>query len=435
MSSVSTSSLRALAPLGLLVAAAACTDGGDVDLTDDPERYIEDATWRRAVLEHDLTSTDNDYARERLSQYGMAGLGWDALPELDFPSRALTVADTQGLAEARPLSGGNLSRLVPDELPTTDEAWIELGRRVFFEYPLRPSSDLEAMAGEPATLEEVGFLVEDGAWVSLRVFEDDAGQLRIGHTCAQCHASRDVVTGEVTAVRSNRAMDYGTLRLRALDIAPGPLAPELENTAIADLAHLGAGRADVLNDDEFNPYAFPDLGGLVDMPYLHHNANWRNRAVGTLAVRCETLFITSARGAGRIPRVLSWALAMFYRSLPAPGPVDVVDDDLAAAGAEVFEGLGCTGCHTPPLYTSDRLVTLEEVGTDDAAGASPARFSGHYRIPSLRGVGGNAPYLHHGAFSTLEEMFDPARTEPGHPFGLDLEEDERRALLEFLRSL
>ena len=89
----------------------------------------------------------------------------------------------------------------------------------------------------------------------------------------------------------------------------------------------------------------------------------------------------------------------------------------------------------PPTYTSDRLVSLEEVGTDPAAGTSPARGTGYYRIPSLRGVGRTAPYLHHGAVRTLEEMLSPEREEPGHEFGMDLSEEERSQLIAFLRSI
>ena len=52
------------------------------------------------------------------------------------------------------------------------------------------------------------------------------------------------------------------------------------------------------------------------------------------------------------------------------------------------------------------------------------------------GQGGRtAPYLHHGAVPSLEVMFDPAREEPGHEFGLDLSESDRQALLAFLESI
>lgn len=408
----------------------------DLDLRDDPEAYVGDVNYRRGILERDLTSTDNDYAQERLALYGVMGFGWEALPERDPPSRPFTLDDAQRLADGRPLERGDLVTLAPLELPTDDAAWIDLGRRTFFEYPLRVSGDLEALADDIDALEEVGFLVEDGEVVSLRVFEDATGQLRIGHSCAQCHASRDLATGDITASRSNRAMDLGAIQLRADGFDPEDLPAELDSTPLADLGRLGPGRGDVLNDGSFNPYAFPDLGGLVDLPYLHHNANWRHEGAATLAVRCETLFITASREIGRPPRSLSWAISRYYRSLPPPPPLPLsLDPDEVARGEDIFESATCTSCHVPPLYTSDRQVAVEDIGTDPGAGLSRSRFSGNYRIPSLRGVGGNAPYLHHGAFDALEDMFDPAREEPGHPYGLELNDADRSALLAFLRSL
>ena len=230
-------------------------------------------------------------------------------------------------------------------------------------------------------------------------------------------------------------MDIGAARLLVIGFEPAELPPELDSTPLGDLARLGPGRADVLGDGQFNPYAFPDMGGLADMPFLHHNANWRHTATVTLAVRCETLFITSASQQSRIPRVLSYAIAAYFRSLAPPPPVTAQSGELEAEGEQHFEQAGCVGCHTPPLYTSDRSVSLEDVGTNPSAGESPVRATGYYRIPSLRGVGRAAPYLHDGSISTLEGMFTRGRKVPGHPWGQELEEGERAALLAFLRSL
>tara|TARA_B100000029_G_scaffold494210_1_gene557651 strand:- start:92 stop:784 length:693 start_codon:yes stop_codon:yes gene_type:complete len=230
-------------------------------------------------------------------------------------------------------------------------------------------------------------------------------------------------------------MDVGLARLLVMDTQEGGLPPELDSTEAADLERLGPGRTDVLSDQEFNPYALPDFGGLADLPFLHHNANWHHRGTATLAVRCETLFITADSGRTRIPRVLSWALARWFQSLPAPTPLDEAPGPEAKQGQQVFYDSGCANCHVPPLYTSDRVVTVDEIGTDPGAGQSAVRWTGNYRIPSLRGVGRTAPYLHHGAVETLEMLFDPERTEPGHEFGLALTAEERVALLAFLRSI
>ena len=432
----------------LILLLAGCSNEGTLGLPeapvdlgppDDPAAYVADLAYGRAVLERDLTSLSNDYAQRRLSRYGLAAVGWALLPERDVPSRPLTDADVAAALAGEPFpDGGELSALTPDQLPTSEEAWIELGRRVFFEYPLREEATYSALLTMEGALDEVGFLRDGEAWVGLRIFDDGDG-LVVGNTCAQCHASADPETGELSARLANREMDVGAARLLAAGLTPGDLPPELDSTTAADWDRLGPGRTDVLPDNRFDPYAFPDMGGIADLPYLHHNGNWRHRGVATLAVRCETLFITSNSERTRIPRVLAWALAVYYRSLEAPPPLYAGDGipPEAERGAEVFEEVGCDECHVPPLYTSDREVRVAEIGTDPLAGDSPSRRTGHYRIPSLRGVSHTAPYLHHGAFDDLEQMFEPGREvdEPGHTFGLDLEDADRAALIAFLRTL
>lgn len=408
---------------------AACADRSDAPYVDDPEAFVFDRAYRRRVLESDLLSRDNQYARHRLQQIGGA---WDELPLWDPASVPVT---TEHVAAARagqslPFDAAGATTLTPDAFPDADEAWIALGQRVFFEYPLRTDAMAAALLAVEDGPEQVGFLVEGGAYVGMRAFAVD-GEVRVGPTCAQCHVSRGP-DGALTGQRANRDFDMGLARWLALD--PQQQGSETENTAAADLLRLGPGRADVLGDAVFNPYAYPDFGGLADVPYLHHTSNWIHRGDATVALRAETLFITSNYERYRIPRELAWAVAKWIRSLPPLDPPEP-DHPLRERGAEVFEAAGCAGCHVPPLYTSDRRVTLDEIGTDAAAGSSTVRGTGLYRIPSLRGVAHLAPYLHHGAFDTLEAMFDPDRDEPGHRWGLELDPDDRAALLGFLRSI
>ncbi|MCP4873781.1 MAG: hypothetical protein GY898_34265 [Proteobacteria bacterium] len=403
---------------------------------DDPVEYVENVHYGRAVLERDLTDHDNSYASRRLDRYGLEGTGWSSLPVRDVPSRSLTDVDVAAAFAGEPFpNDARLTTLVPDELPTTTEAWVDLGRRVFFEYPLRQDSTYAALLTVEDGLDQAGFLRDGDTRVGLRVFENDDGDLVVGNTCAQCHASPDPRTGELSPTLANRQMDIGVARLLADGLTPGDLPPELDSTAAGDWDRLGPGRSDVLADGAFNPYAYPDLGGIADLPYLHHNANWFHRGTATLAVRCETLFITANNERTRIPRVLSWALAEYYRSLEAPPPLVDEVSDLAAAGEALFLDSVCVDCHTPPLYTSEREVRVNEIGTDPSAGGSFARGTGNYRIPSLRGVGRTAPYLHHGAFDTLEAMFDPERDEPGHEHGLDWSDADREALIAFLKTI
>ncbi len=63
--------------------------------------------------------------------------------------------------------------------------------------------------------------------------------------------------------------------------------------------------------------------------------------------------------------------------------------------------------------------------------------TGYYKVPSLKGVWYRGPFQHAGAAPTLDQWFDPARvgSVPGHPFGLTLTPDDRRALIAFIETL
>jgi hypothetical protein len=81
------------------------------------------------------------------------------------------------------------------------------------------------------------------------------------------------------------------------------------------------------------------------------------------------------------------------------------------------------------------------------------RGTGFYKVPSLRGVWYRSSFFHHGNLATLEEVLDPKRLKidyvpkgfmppgkktmsvKGHPFGFELSESEKRALIAFLKTL
>lgn len=430
--------VRLLIPLlSLVLVAVACDTSGPLPLPDDPRPYLDDVEFRRMVLERDLVSTDNVYAQRRLAEYAIAGEGWEMLPERDRPSRPLTDEDRARLAAGEPLlwDPAEATTLMPDVLPEDFAGWERLGQRVIAEYPISAEPLYEALAALPGGLEEAGFLRRpDDAWVGLRVFQDEDGEVQIGNTCGQCHCS----LGEADVplpVLANKRMDVGRAELIVLGYDPDAPPPPNLPPRVEGLFELGPGRVDVLADGVVNPFAIPDLGGLGRQPYLQQNANWRNTEPATLAIRCETLFITSNGQRTRIPRELAWALTAWILANDSPMPLDDDPGPDAETGAVVFEEAGCADCHPAPDYTSDRLVTIEEVGTDSSAPGSPIRRTGFVRIPSLRGVGRTGPWLHHGAVHELSELFDPDRSEPGHPWGQELDEADRESLVAFLLSI
>ncbi len=164
-----------------------------------------------------------------------------------------------------------------------------------------------------------------------------------------------------------------------------------------------------------------------------------------------------------------YALALYLYSLkPPPNPNKF--DALAAHGQKVFEREGCEGCHTPPLYTNNKLTLAEgftpppgaeqkydilpiSVGTDPGLATKTRRGTGYYKVPSLKGVWYRSMFGHSGWCATLEDWFDPRRTRDdyvptgfkpygaktyavkGHPFGLALNTEDKKALIAFLRTL
>ncbi|HEX3855265.1 MAG TPA: c-type cytochrome [Polyangiaceae bacterium] len=148
----------------------------------------------------------------------------------------------------------------------------------------------------------------------------------------------------------------------------------------------------------------------------------------------------------RPPRVVALALAAYIDSFADALPTSAAADIAAPHGASIFQTT-CATCHVPPGL-SGSPVPLALVGTDQTLGLSSDRGTGMYRVPSLHGVATRGPLLHDGSLPSLTTMFDPARETsaftqrlhgtgavPGHRFGLDLSEADRRALLAYLSLL
>ncbi|HEV2424378.1 MAG TPA: hypothetical protein VGZ29_06090 [Terriglobia bacterium] len=223
-----------------------------------------------------------------------------------------------------------------------------------------------------------------------------------------------------------------------------------QHRGIADLmryAALNQGGDDLANFDGFVPDAIPDFRSLPAPDKLDR-------------------FRTQA---DRYSDEQLYALALYVYSLrPPPNPNSF--DAVAARGKKVFKREGCPSCHTPPLYTNNKLTLAEgfrpppgasqrydimpiSVGTDPNLALKTRRGTGYYKVPSLKGVWYRSMFGHSGWCATLEDWFDPRRTRDdyvptgfrpygaktyavkGHPFGLGLSAEDKRALMAFLRTL
>jgi hypothetical protein len=129
------------------------------------------------------------------------------------------------------------------------------------------------------------------------------------------------------------------------------------------------------------------------------------------------------------------ALHLYQLAIKAPEPPSRSFDRMAAArGKELFNGRArCATCHVPPIFTEPgwNMHTPEEIGIDAfQADRSPDR---RYRTSPLKGLwthmkGG---FYHDGRFATLLDVVNHYN---GF-FGLGLSEEQKRQLVEYLKSI
>jgi hypothetical protein len=396
--------------------------------------YLDDDAARRDAMERSLANPTNLYARMRLAAYAQPDKGWDRLPQWN-PRTA--ILDDDAVAELRerglPTLPDDATVLWDGERPTTMAGWVELGRRVFFGYPLRPEVAAEHAVIDDGRAAEIGLHRLAGEYPGLVVYRDTSGSDAVGITCALCHSS--VVDGELVVGRARRDFDFGAMRLAWHDAMPteaGPIDPRLR----ARMESWGPGRADITEDDDQDPVAIPDLWRLRDLRHLTQAATIVHDSPLALAIRQETQYIHAGGARTRPPRELAWALAMYLYSLDAPArAAEVASADVIDRGRELFDR-DCTRCHSD-ASRSGAPIDARRVGTDPALANGTSRGTGMYRPAPLVAVADAGPYLHDGTAPTLERLFDPARlrTVPGHAYGTDLDTDDRDALVAFLQTL
>ena len=138
----------------------------------------------------------------------------------------------------------------------------------------------------------------------------------------------------------------------------------------------------------------------------------------------------------------------FLRMLGPPprGPQDA----LTAAGAQVFEQIGCAACHLSVMLTGPatqpwldgqpvRLYSdllLHDIGTGDGLPQGDASGD-EFRTAPLWGLRVRSPFLHDGLAPSIEQairMHKNQAEQSGRRFEA-LAEQERAILLQFLKSL
>jgi len=403
----------------------------------------------------------------------------------------------------------------------TKEDWIRAGETVF-DAPLGYGSlfltkerlaDVEDLyVRTPKFLSDVQPPVSaDGILPFFRYVVRKKGVIDVGvFACAMCHTrvmpDGSVVKGAQGNFPFDKAMAFSIRSGAADTIALNRklarllwLTPWFEPDYFAgfdqknyeDLARpLADHPGGVLTRHRSGPWApiqVPDLIGVMARKYLDHSGLQQNRGPGDL-MRYAALnqggddlsnfggYVPASEFGPVDPKQLErysdeqlFALAQYLDSLrppPNPNPFDAT----AAAGKTVFERAGCARCHTPPLYSNNKLTPAvgfqippehrkkyeildAAVGTDPALAMQTRRGTGYYKVPSLRGVWYREYFGHSGWCKTLEDWFDLARLSDnyvptgarpygvktqavkGHEFGLKLSASDRKALIAFLKTL
>jgi hypothetical protein len=155
-------------------------------------------------------------------------------------------------------------------------------------------------------------------------------------------------------------------------------------------------------------------------------------------------------------------LKRYLLSLKAPANLAPAAESVVSRGAALFEDKSCSGCHDGPRYSSTRVYSFDEIGTDPASkqwndknldGVPDADIlygddviTNGIKSPRLNGLWAMSRFLHNGSVDSLEDLFCINHTRPskfaqaqgdqGHMFTCDdLDTDEKQALIAFLKTL
>ncbi len=390
----------------------------------------------------------------------------------------------------------------------TMQDWIQAGKLVFESDVLfrpAPAAGPSVQSALPPSRDGVLPFFMPG----YRYYVRKKGVLEVGtNACANCHTrvmpdgsflegAQGVVDQPPTpaalaAARERLPEDYGR-RVESnwvLFGAPWIMSKEAfqasltKDELIREFAALHPGVLSRQGTSRSHPPHIPSLIGIQDLKYLdatglvHHRSIADlmryaiiNQGLDTLAYygdfqpSSKPTSFSSEEGTRYSDEQL-YALALYLYSLkPPPNPNPF--DDRARRGQRIFQEQGCVGCHTPPLYTNNKLTPASgfrvpevllktgdilniSVETDPTLAMQTRRGTGLYKVPSLRGVWYRNAFGHGGQAETLEEWFDPARLKDdyvakgfhlgpgaikGHQFGLKLSADDRQALIAFLKTL
>ena len=228
----------------------------------------------------------------------------------------------------------------------------------------------------------------------------------------------------------------------------GRSAPMAINRAFS-AAQFWDGRAATLEDQSVGPFTNPVEHGFADHPEMIAKMN----KIPGYKKEFREVF----GGEITVDRI-GKAIASFQRTiLSGNSPFDQYDvggdenalSPAAKRGLDLFRNKArCTKCHSGFNFTDEKFHNLgigwdkDTVDTGRFHVTQDQKDMGAFKTPGLREIPQTAPYMHDGRFPTLMDVvnfYNQAGIK--NPFQdplilpLGLTEDEKRDLVEFLRSL
>lgn len=315
-------------------------------------------------------------------------------------------------------------------------------------------------------------LLKLNAVVGLTGFFNEQGTLRsLGIQCAICHSTVDDSLAPGIGHRldgwPNRDLNVGAITALAPDLKVVTELLGVDDATVRKVLNSwGPGKFDAelfLDGKAFRPDGksaatlIPPAFGLAGVN-LHTWTGWGsvthwNAFVANLEMHGKGTFfdprlndpaqfpVAAKAGFGNVrnnPDLVTSKLAAlhFYQlAIPAPKPPEgSFNKELATRGKVIFDGKAkCATCHVPPLFTEPgwNMHTASEMGIDDfQAIRSPDK---RYRTAPLKGLwthqkGG---FFHDGRFADLTAVVEHYNG----LFKLNLTEQEKRDLVEYLKSL
>lgn len=254
-------------------------------------------------------------------------------------------------------------------------------------------------------------------------------------SCAHCHHPDDGFADALPLALGAGAQGAGSARTGGTQLTRNTIS--LWNVGYTEI-FFWDGRATSLEEQAVTPLTHPD----------EMAADPEALAAELTAIPGYVDLFKAAYGDGQITLSrINEALAAFERTLTsqnspfdryAAGEIEALSS-AQRRGLNLFRSAAtrCFECHAAPTFSTD---TLRVIGVPDGDASTQP-----FKVPSLRNVALSAPYMHNGAFVTLEEVVNFYAEGGGSahgvagvdPFvlGFDFTDQDKADLIAFLYAL